>query len=150
MAIDWVCPDCGGGPTPGRATHKCNVYVTGTSDPGYRLNAGKDRYDLLPAKALHELVQVYGFGAGKYSDRNWEKGLGYMATVASLLRHVFAFVRGQDNDPESGLHHMAHAAFNCLALVEFHYTGKGKDDRPYKAPPDDRPYKAPPSDMGCL
>jgi hypothetical protein len=99
---------------------------------GERHNQGKVRYDLLPAKALHELVEVYTFGANKYSDRNWEKGLKYMDTVASILRHLWAFVRGETKDEESGCHHMAHAAFGCLALVEFHFTNKGEDDRPYE------------------
>lgn len=101
------------------------------SKKGDRHNNGKDRYDLLPGRAIHELVEVFTFGAEKYDSRNWEKGLSYTATIGSLLRHTFAFIRGENKDPESGCHHMAHAAFNCLALVEFFHTGKGDDDRPY-------------------
>ena len=46
-----------------------------------RFNAGKLRYDLLPADALERLVGVYTIGAEKYDDRNWEKGFPWMGCM---------------------------------------------------------------------
>lgn len=90
---------------------------------------GKPAFDLIPAKALEEVAKVYGFGAQKYARRNWEKGLNWCRVYGAILRHAMAWMRGETLDPETGLHHMAHAAFGCLALVEYHYTNAGKDDR---------------------
>ena len=90
----------------------------------------KARFDLIPPNALTELAQVYTMGAKKYADRNWEKGMMYGRLFGAALRHLFAFWCGEDKDKESGLHHLAHAAFSCLAIVEYSYTGKGTDDRP--------------------
>lgn len=46
------------------------------------------------------------------------------------MPHAWAFWAGENNDPESGLPHMAHAAWNALALVEYLLRTIGKDDRP--------------------
>jgi len=95
-----------------------------------KYDSDKPRFDLLPPNAVVELVKVYSMGAAKYSDRNWEKGMNYGRLFAACMRHLFAFWLGEDKDKESGLHHLAHAAFSCLAIVEYSYTGKGTDDRP--------------------
>lgn len=98
---------------------------------GIKHDEEKPRWSLLPARALAVLVQVYTFGAKKYSDRNWEKGMNYDKLIDAINRHMNAYWCGELYDPESGLHHMAHAAFSCLALVEYSLTQKGKDTRPY-------------------
>lgn len=99
--------------------------------PAIKFDSDKLRYDLIPVNAFGVLTQVYTFGAKKYNDRNWEKGMSYGRIFAATMRHCWLWFAGEDLDSESGLHHMAHAAFGCLALVEYHYTNKGEDDRPY-------------------
>ena len=96
---------------------------------GLRYNEGKLRYDLLPADALEELVKVYTKGAAKYAPRNWEKGMDWSKCFASLLRHAFSWAKGEDLDPETGCAHMAHVAWNALALVAYAKRSKGLDDR---------------------
>jgi hypothetical protein len=100
-----------------------------TPTQAIRYDDGKPAYDLIPAKALHELVLVYSMGAKKYAPRNWEKGMAYSRMFASMMRHAWAFWRGEDKDPESGLHHMAHVAFGALGLVEYSLRNIGEDDR---------------------
>lgn len=97
---------------------------------GLRYNQGKIRHDLLPFDSIEEVSQVMTFGAQKYSDRGWEKGINWMICFGSLLRHTFAWWRGEDLDPESGCHHMAHVAWNALALVSYSKRKVGFDDRP--------------------
>ena len=97
-------------------------------------DGGKLRYDLLPADALEELVRVYTTGAEKYAERNWEKGMAWCRAFGSLMRHAWAWMRGEDLDPETGIHHMAHAAFRCLQLVSYAKRGVGEDDRPIGGP----------------
>ena len=84
---------------------------------GLRFDNGKARYDLLPYDALEVLAKVYTDGAVKYAPRNWEKGMDWSRMFGSLVRHAFAFWRGEDNDKESGSPHMAHVAWNALGRV---------------------------------
>jgi hypothetical protein len=93
---------------------------------GRRNNAGKLRYDLISPWALEALAEVYTKGADKYAERNWEKGLPLMDCFASLMRHAWAWARGEDLDPETGLHHMAHAMWNAAAIV--HFWRRGRSD----------------------
>lgn len=94
-----------------------------------KFDSGKPATDLLPFDALTEVAKVLTFGAKKYSRRNWEKGMGWGRLIAAGLRHVFAFMGGEDIDPESGLPHLAHA--NCCFLMALALTLRktGTDDR---------------------
>ena len=84
------------------------------SDGAVKSDANKARYDLIPATPLDLLARIYTMGAKKYADRNWEKGMAWGRVFAAIMRHLWAFWRGEDLDPESGLPHPAHAA-NLLA-----------------------------------
>lgn len=79
--------------------------------------------------ALQFLGLVAGMGANKYGRNNYTLGYRWSLSFDALLRHVLAFWAGEDNDPESGLPHLAHAAFHCLALITFAERGLGTDDR---------------------
>ena len=99
----------------------------------------KNRLDLLPFDALEAVGEVYTFGAGKYDDRNWEKGLTWGRVLGAIMRHLFAWARGEDYDQESGLLHTTHATWGCLTLVAYQLRKVGEDDRPkvvqYWSPP---------------
>ncbi len=58
---------------------------------------------------LEQVALVRAFGAKKYSKNNWKKGFPVTRSLAAVLRHIFLFLRGETNDPESGLSHLAHA-----------------------------------------
>ena len=47
---------------------------------------------------------------------NWSKGLPRVQILGSILRHTFAYLRGQDRDPDSGLLHTDHILWNAAAL----------------------------------
>lgn len=74
---------------------------------------GKGRYDLLPARAIHEVAQHFESGAAKYGERNWEKGQPLSAYLDSGLRHAFAVLAGKTDE-----NHAAAAAWNLLAFLE--------------------------------
>jgi hypothetical protein len=78
-------------------------------DTGTKHDQGKPQMDLLDADALEGLAKVLTFGATKYAAHNWRKGISNSRLIASLLRHVFAIVRGEYIDNESGLPHIDHA-----------------------------------------
>lgn len=76
-----------------------------------------------------ELGRVASFGSGKYERGNYLKGYKWSLSLNALQRHLLAFESGEDYDPESGLHHMAHAAWHCHALCSFSIRELGVDDR---------------------
>lgn len=75
---------------------------------------------LAPAEALLVLGEVYGRALEKYAAHNFRKGYNWSLSYNALLRHVFASINGEDIDDESGLPHMAHAAWHCLTLLQYY------------------------------
>lgn len=97
---------------------------------GKKHDQGKVQMDLLPVRFLEEVAGVLTFGAKKYDPYNWSKGIKFSRLFAALLRHVYAFWKGESNDPETGLSHLAHATC-CLAFMfELMLIDKQWDDRP--------------------
>jgi hypothetical protein len=95
-----------------------------------RFSKDKIRHDLVAPWALNEIARVYTYGTQKYDDDNWWKGLKWKRDVfGCILRHIWKWFRGEVNDDESGLHHLAHAAWNCITLMEYERCGIGTDDR---------------------
>lgn len=90
---------------------------------------GKLRMDLLPVRSLAQVAQVYTYGAEKYAPNNWRKGMAWSRIYAAILRHLFRFWVGEDLDSESGLPHLAHAAFGVLTLLDYGLTHLEYDDR---------------------
>jgi Domain of unknown function (DUF5664) len=88
------------------------------------------RMELLPPEFLWGVAKVYSMGAEKYSDRNWERGYEYMKSYGAMQRHLNLWLAKQDNDEESGLNHLLHAAWMIIALYTFHVRDIGVDDRP--------------------
>lgn len=76
---------------------------------------------ILPYDALEEIIKVMEFGARKYARGNFASGEGleYTRVLNSLMRHILAFSRGEDLDPETGISHMAHAGCNVLFLLHY-------------------------------
>ncbi len=91
----------------------------------------KVRMDLIPPELLEAVGIVLTYGAKKYSQgRDWERGgFRWGRLTAALLRHLTAWMKGEDIDKESGLHHLNHAACNIAFLIAHVRRGIGVDDR---------------------
>ena len=98
-------------------------------EEGRKNDTGKLRFDLLPVRALEQVAEIYTYGATKYDDNNWRRGLQWGRVFGALMRHMWAFWRGEDVDEESGLPHLAHAAWGCLTLLDYMETHRELDDR---------------------
>lgn len=96
---------------------------------GVKNDKGKLRYDLIPPEGMDALAEVYTIGAKKYADRNWELGMSWGRIFAAMLRHAFAWLRGETLDPVDGQHHLASVAWCAFALITFEKRGIGTDDR---------------------
>ncbi len=100
-----------------------------TNEGGMKFDDDKERFDLIPPGPLFALTQTYTYGARKYADRNWERGLKWGRVFAAIMRHLWKFWRGEACDEESGLPHLAHAAWGCMTLLEYTKTHPELDDR---------------------
>lgn len=96
---------------------------------GVKYDDNKPRHDLLPGDALDAIAQVLTYGANKYAARNWENGMAWGRMFAAMMRHAWAFWRGEEIDPESKLPHMAHAACCAMMLLTYFLRSTGDDDR---------------------
>ena len=105
-----------------------------TPHTGVKLDTGKPPMELLDAYALEQVAMVLEFGRRKYSAHNWRKGISYGRLAGAALRHVFAFLRGEDVDLESGLPHIAHAMCCLMFLLGMTRTMPEMDDRWKEAP----------------
>ena len=84
---------------------------------GIKHDGDKLRYDLMPVEVEEEIVKVLTHGAKKYADNNWKYVEPFEDRYyAALRRHIAAWRKGEQIDPESGLHHLAHAAC-CITFL---------------------------------
>jgi hypothetical protein len=90
----------------------------------------KIRYDLLPPEGVEAVAVILTGGAVKYTARNWEQGMDWSRPFGACLRHLFAWWRGEDRDPDTGKSHLWHAATNIFFLIAYEARGSGTDDRP--------------------
>lgn len=96
---------------------------------GTRENDKKLKWSLVSWRALEPMVRVLMFGATKYDDHNWKKGLKYTEITESLQRHMISFLDGHDRDKESKLLHVGHILCNAMFLSYMVLFRKDLDDR---------------------
>lgn len=77
-----------------------------------------------------DCAAVFDYGQKKYAAWNWAKGMSWSVPMACAVRHCLAILRGEENDPESGLPHRGHVACNLIMLAQFEITYGAGDDRP--------------------
>ena len=90
-----------------------------SSTVGLRFNAGKPRWSLMHYKSMEPMIRVLEYGAEKYDDHNWQKGLIPVEVLECLQRHLAAIMDGEVNDPESGLPHIGHVMCNAMMFSYF-------------------------------
>lgn len=90
--------------------------------PGAKQDGGKVRFELVLrgfALALLAVAKVATFGARKYTPDGWASVEdAEQRYTDALYRHLNAHHRSELLDPDSGLPHLAHAAWNALAVLE--------------------------------
>jgi hypothetical protein len=74
-------------------------------------------------------------GARKYGPYNWrEEGVSAVTYVSAAMRHLRDWLDGEEEAPDSGVHHLGHAVA-CLAIIlDSIEVGNLVDDRPLPAP----------------
>lgn len=85
---------------------------------GVKLDSGKRRWSLLPRGTVPQVVDVLEYGARKYAPDNWQKVPDARRRYYDAAhRHIEAWWGGETRDPETGLHHLAHATCCLLFLI---------------------------------
>ncbi len=85
--------------------------------------------ELIPEEAMEEVARVLKFGKDKYGRDNWRRGMDWTRLIGASKRHIAAFNKGEDLDPESNLSHLAHAVCCLLFIIQYQTMGAGVDDR---------------------
>lgn len=94
------------------------------------MEAGKGRFDLLPACAIARLARHYEAGANKYEDRNWEKGIPISVMMDSALRHIFKYMDGKIDED-----HLVAAAWNIMGAMWLEEKMPNMQDIPSRMTP---------------
>lgn len=105
------------------------VNTGSSATEGLKYDQDKPDYSLLSSYAIDELAKVLTFGKYKYAAHNWRKGLSRSRLLAACMRHIFAYLRGENKDPETGLSHLSHAMCCLMFAVELSVTMPETDDR---------------------
>jgi hypothetical protein len=116
---------------------------------GYKADEAKVRLDLIPPEFIFAVGEVMTYGANKYADRNWEKGMKWSRPFAAAMRHLWAWWAGRgptnrnflfgSEDDETRFSHLWHAAC-CLAfLVSFEERMMVEWDDRFTGPDDIEP-----------
>ena len=99
------------------------------NEQALRYNQGKLEWSLVDFDSLEGLVRVLEYGKDKYARDNWKLGMPVTQVTESLMRHLFAFAKGEDVDPESGCRHISHVLCNAMFLEYILREKQHYDDR---------------------
>lgn len=84
---------------------------------GLKFDKDKPDWSLLPIGEIEKVVEILTFGAKKYGRNNWQDlENGSERYYAALMRHLSAWLQGEDNDPESGMSHLSHVMCNAMFM----------------------------------
>jgi hypothetical protein len=96
---------------------------------------------------MRGIVAVLQYGARKYGERNWERGMAWSRLERAAINHITSWSLREAHDEETKLSHLLHAGACVLFLIAYEIRGIGIDDRPIipkpKAPNhDEKPRQA--------
>lgn len=82
---------------------------------GRKYDGGKLLWDLFPFDVAEGVVDILTYGANKYEPNNWQAVETYRY-ISAFFRHFIAWLTGEENDQESGKHHLDHALCNLIFI----------------------------------
>ena len=111
--------------------HEKLDQIVKETNPKDSLGTKKVPLSGMPAPVLLECGLVKLHGDLKYGRYNWrEAGVRGSVYYDAAMRHLMAWYEGEDIDPDSGVHHLAHAMTGLSVLRDSQMRGNWTDDRP--------------------
>ena len=91
---------------------------------------GKIPLEHLITSVLADDARCHKHGADKYGVRNWRVDKILASTYeGAMLRHLIAWIEGEDEDPDSGLPHLTHLRACCAVVLDAEKHSMLEDDR---------------------
>jgi len=104
-------------------------------NPKDLVGAKKAPLALVPQALVIGAAEAMQNGAEKYGPFNWrEYPVQVMTYVEAAQRHLAAFIDGQDNAEDTGIHHLKHVVAGMGILLDSIALGIAEDNRPPKGP----------------
>lgn len=125
---------------PGGSCSKCDdnirdlisKEVANPTTGSKRYNTGKPQTSEIDPEFIIGIAKVLTKSREKYERANWALGNNWSVPYESMMRHLMAFQAGEENDAESGQHHLLHAATNIMFLYYYSQQFPEFDDRVFK------------------
>lgn len=112
-------------------------HVASSKTDPKRLQPKKASIEFVPVALLEACSEALAEGRVKYGTAKWrETDTEAMTYVGGILRHLYAWIDGEDIDPDSsiGKRHLAGAAASLAILLDVIAMGTVIDNRPPKGP----------------
>ena len=105
------------------------------SNPKDAIGIKKSPLNLVPPALIIYAAEGMRDGAKKYGPFNWrESKVRASIYLAAAMRHLLAYLDGQELAEDSGVHHLAHAVAGLGILIDAKENRCLIDDRPLKGP----------------
>lgn len=101
-------------------SHFCKGGVV--PDEFTKHDSKKLRWSKFAWRGAAHVLRIMHYGANKYEWDNWRKAQtdeDRERYIDAACRHLTDYMNGESHDPESGYHHIAHAACNLLFFLEY-------------------------------
>lgn len=84
-----------------------------------KADADKNMLGLIEPQFVLSLGDVLTYGAKKYAINNWRLCEDTSRYKDAALRHLYAYLSGEQKDQETNIEHLAHCACNLMFLQYF-------------------------------
>ncbi len=103
------------------------------------IDFSKPCLSLIPQSSVLAATEAFQDGVKKHGGMyNWRtKDLSTMQYCAKILRHIYAYIDGQDSAEDSKVSHLGHALADLMIMIDAKKYETLLDDRPYKGKDND-------------
>ena len=91
-----------------------------TNDKGGSQSFTPYGFELIPAKPIFALANIYKYGADKYGNHNYLK-LPIDSQLGHAIQHIYAYLAGDSSDK-----HLEHALTRVTQALHTHYENGGE------------------------
>jgi len=112
---------------------KASIVAYPDNNPKAAIGATKCPLHLVPPALAIGVAEAMSNGADKYGAYNFrDSGIAANVYTGAILRHLYAYMDGEDNASDSGIHHLKHIGASIALMLDSMAKGTFVDDRPTK------------------